>query len=511
VGNIFLVDYKKIADIWGENMLSNLVTKKHGKALGKMFLLYLFLLMAFPAQAHAPADVSLNYDSASQILNATITHTVTDPASHYVKRVDVTKNDIALFREDYASQPKSSKFTYSFKVNATSGDELMARATCSIAGSTVGNLKVLKDTKLEVQSASSLPLNMITLPQGFSIEVFAQNLSYPRSMTISPDGTIFVGTRLPFEQIDSGNLTPVYAIKDVNGNSLTDEKEIKIVDLLKNPNGIAFHEGSLFVAEIDRILRYDEIENKLNSPPEPKIVSTLPYYILHGWRYIAFGPDGKLYVAMGANCNVCTPEDELNATIMRMNPDGTEKEVFARGVRNSVGMDWDPRTNELWFTDNGRDLLGNDVPSDELNHASVANLDFGFPSCHSGSIPDPELGSNQTYQCFEKVPPAWALGPHVAPLGMRFYMGKMFPPDYQNRIFIAEHGSWNRDTPIGYRIVTIKVENNTAVDHEIFAQGWLQGGKAWGRPVDVQPLPDGSLLVSDDLSGIIYRITYSTA
>ena len=224
------------------------------------------------------------------------------------------------------------------------------------------------------------------------------------------------------------------------------------------------------------------------------VVANLPYYVMHGWRYIAFGPDGKLYVAVGANCNVCEHKDDLNATIIRMNPDGSEREIYARGVRNSVGMDWSPE-GDLWFTDNGRDMLGNDIPSDELNHAPVKDLDFGFPVCHSGSIPDPELGSNESYQCNEKMPPAWALGPHVAPLGMRFYQGSMFPAEYQNKVFIAEHGSWNRDMPIGYRLVTVNVENNTAVDQEVFAEGWLQEGKAWGRPVDLQPLPDGSLLV----------------
>lgn len=207
-------------------------------------------------------------------------------------------------------------------------------------------------------------------------------------------------------------------------------------------------------------------------------------------------------------CNVCEPVDELNGTILRMNADGSDREVYAKGVRNSVGMDWSA-SGEMWFTDNGRDMLGNDVPSDELNHAPVAGLDFGFPSCHSGSIPDPELGSNQNYSCHEKMPPAWALGPHVASLGMRFYQGDMFPAEFDSQIFIAEHGSWNRDEPIGYRLVAVKVENSTAIGHQIFASGWLQEGEAWGRPVDVEPLQDGSLLVSDDEAGVIYRITYS--
>jgi glucose/arabinose dehydrogenase len=487
---------------------------KHKNLLGyrrtAAILIFLLLLafLAIPVQAHPPADVSLSFDQENQTLNVTIMHKVSTPSSHYVARVDLTKNGQIVHSFDYTSQPTSTQFTYSYAMNASGGDVLKATATCSIAGSKTGVLTIPKNSKLVVQSSANLPLDKIVLPDGFHIEAFAQNLSYPRSMTLGKNGTIFVGTRLPFESLDSGNTTPVYAISDLNGNGLAEKDEIKVVDMLKNPNGVAFHNGSLYVAEIDRIVRYDDIEAKLDSPPKPVVVATLPYYIMHGWRYIAFGPDAKLYVAVGANCNVCEHKDELNATIIRMNPDGSEREVYAKGVRNSVGMDWSPK-GDLWFTDNGRDMLGNDVPSDELNHAPVSGLDFGFPSCHSGSIPDPELGSNESYSCNEKMPPAWALGPHVAPLGMRFYEGSMFPAEYQNRIFIAEHGSWNRDMPIGYRLATVKVENDTAVGHEIFAEGWLQNGTAWGRPVDVQPLPDGSLLVSDDLTGAIYRITYS--
>jgi len=473
-----------------------------------LIFLLLLVFLAVPVQAHPPSDVTLSYDQGNQMLNVTITHKVSAPSSHYVARVELAKNGQIANSYDYISQPTSSQFTYSYAMNASEGDVLKATATCSIAGSKSGELMIPGNSNLVVQSSTNLPLDKIVLPEGFRIEVFAQDLSYPRSMTLGKEGTIFVGTRLPFESLDSGNTTPVYAISDRNGNGLAEKDEIKVVDMLKNPNGVAFYDGSLYVSEIDRIVRYDDIEAKLDSPPKPVVVATLPYYIMHGWRYIAFGPDAKLYVAVGADCNVCEHEDELNATIIRMNPDGSEREVYAKGVRNSVGMDWSP-SGDLWFTDNGRDLLGNDVPSDELNHAPLSGLDFGFPSCHSGSIPDPQLGSNESYSCNRKMPPAWALGPHVAPLGMRFYEGGMFPAEYQNQIFIAEHGSWNRDMPIGYRLAAVKVENDTAVGHEIFAQGWLQNGEAWGRPVDVQPLADGSLLVSDDLTGTIYRITYS--
>jgi glucose/arabinose dehydrogenase len=489
-----------------------MITKVQLSIIRKSALVLIILstlaLVSITAQAHAPADVSLIYDQENQTLNVSITHTVSNPSTHYVAKVEISKNDQVVLGNNYTTQPTASKFTYSYPLDALAGDVLKAKVTCSIAGSRTGEVTVPVATKLVIQSSSSLPLDKIILPKGFQIHIFAHNLTYPRSLTIGEKGTIFVGTVLPFESIDSGNTTPVYAIRDSNENGIAEEDEISIVDMLKNPNGVAFHKGSLFVAEIDRILRYDNIESRLDKPPKPTVIAALPFYIMHGWRYIAFGPDDKLYVAVGANCNICEHNDELNATIIRMDPDGRNREVFGKGVRNSVGMDWS-QNGDLWFTDNGRDMLGNDVPSDELNHAPVPGLDFGFPSCHSGSIPDPEFGSNESYSCNEKMPPAWALGPHVAPLGMRFYNGSMFPKDFINRIFIAEHGSWNRDTPIGYRLVTIKLENNTAVGHEIFAEGWLQNGKAWGRPVDLQPIADGSLLVSDDLTGVVYRITYS--
>ena len=489
-------------------MFKNMGLSTCRRVIGIMIFLFLLVLLSIPTQAHSPSDTSLYFDQENNTLDVIITHTVSAPSSHYVARVDVTKNDQTILSKDYTSQPSSSKFTYSYPVNASAGDVLKAKATCSIAGSRTGELTVAETTMQVAQLSVNLPLDKIALPNAFNIQIYAQNLSYPRSLALGENGTLFVGTRLPFESIESGNTTPVYAIQDLNGNGFAEENEIKVVDMLRNPNGVAYLDGDLYVAEIDRIVRYDEIEANLDNPAKPVVVANLPYYVMHGWRYIAFGPDGKLYVAVGANCNVCEHKDDLNATIIRMNPDGSEREIYARGVRNSVGMDWSPE-GDLWFTDNGRDMLGNDIPSDELNHAPVRDLDFGFPVCHSGSIPDPDLGSNESYQCNEKMPPAWALGPHVAPLGMRFYQGSMFPAGYQNIVFIAEHGSWNRDMPIGYRLVTVKVENNTAVDHEVFAEGWLQEGKAWGRPVDLQPLPDGSLLVSDDQANVIYRITYA--
>ncbi|MDD4651532.1 MAG: PQQ-dependent sugar dehydrogenase [Methanothrix sp.] len=474
-------------------------------------------MMILPVMAHPPSLVSLAYDSQNQSLKVTTTHQVSDPTSHYVFRIEVLKNGEKVITKEYTSQPTPSTFSYDYPLNASKGDILKATAYCVIAGSKSSEITV-GETKLSVQQAgaanatnakASLPLDKILLPPGFKIEIYADNLTFARSMTLSPNGTLFVGTRRPFETLDAPNGSDLYAIVDKNNNNHAEASEISVIAKgLNNPNGVAFKDGSLYVALINLIIRFDDIESQLDRPKEPVTIKELPQYLMHGWRYIGFGPDGKLYVAMGANCNVCQHDDEINATIACMNPDGSEMETFARGVRNSVGFDWDPATGELWFTDNGRDLLGNDVPSDELNHAPAKGLNFGFPTCHSGSIPDPDLGSDKNYTCNTMVPPAWMLGPHVAPLGMRFYTGMQFPEKYRGQIFVAEHGSWNRDTPIGYRLVTVRLQNNTAVGHEVFAEGWLQNGTAWGRPVDVQTLKDGSMLVSDDMNGVIYRISY---
>jgi glucose/arabinose dehydrogenase len=256
-----------------------------------------------------------------------------------------------------------------------------------------------------------------------------------------------------------------------------------------------------------RIVRYDDIERRLNNPPAPVVVRDgFMESGNHQWRYIAFGPDGKLYMAVGAPCNVCTTEDPYG-TIVRMNPDGSQFEIYARGVRNSVGLTFHPENGQLWFTDNGRDLMGDNIPADELNHASEAGQHFGFPACHQGEIVDPEFG--RPGACDASRRPAVKLGPHVAALGLRFYTGDMFPEEYKNELFIAQHGSWNRRNPLGYRIGLVHVhEGSAASGQRIFAEGWLQGRQAWGRPVDLLQLPDGSLLVSDDLQGNIYRITY---
>jgi glucose/arabinose dehydrogenase len=341
-------------------------------------------------------------------------------------------------------------------------------------------------------------LDKISLPPGFSISVFAE-LPNARSMCWGTNGTLFVGNR------DGEN---VYAVVDNNKDGVADNV-YTIGSGLHSPNGVAFRNGSLYVAEISRIIRFDDIESKLPNPPVPIVVNDkFPDKSHHGWKYIAFGPDDKLYVPVGAPCNVCEEKDSIFASITRMNPDGSNFEIFAKGIRNSVGFDWNPQTKEMWFTDNGRDELGDDKPFCELNFAPVKGLHFGFPYCHEGDILDPEFGTGKN--CADYTPPARKLGPHVAPLGMHFYTGSSFPAEYKNQIFIAEHGSWNRSKPIGYEVSIAKLEGNKVVDYVPFATGWLQkDGTVLGRPVDIKIAEDGAMLVSDDYKGAIYRIVYA--
>ena len=346
--------------------------------------------------------------------------------------------------------------------------------------------------------ASDSTEGLIFLPPGFSISTYAENVPDARSMTISPGNILFVGS------MEAGR---VYAVIDRDKDFKADEV-ITIAKGLTMPNGVALHDGDLYVAEVHRIIKYKDIENHLHNPGEPEVVfDSLPREKWHGWKFIRFGPDDKLYVPIGAPCNVCEPKDPSFATITRMNADGSGFEIYARGVRNSVGFDWQPGTNELWFTDNGRDMMGDNLPPDELNHAPHAGMHFGFPYLHGKNVYDPEYGSRADNIIFTK--PACELGPHVAALGMRFYTGKMFPAEYTNQIFIAEHGSWNRTEPIGYRVSLVKLHNSTSIGYEIFAQGWLQPNSILGRPVDIEIMPDGSLLISDDYSGKIYRVTYN--
>lgn len=341
-------------------------------------------------------------------------------------------------------------------------------------------------------------LSKIELPPGFKINIYAADVPDARSLCLGAGGTLFVGTR------EEGK---VYAVLNKNKDNVAD-RIIVLAEGLNMPNGVGFLNGALYVAEISRVIRYDNIEKNLDNPPSPVVVSdNFPDDYMHGWKFIRFGPDGLLYVPVGMPCNVCERKDKRYGTIMRMKPDGSNLEIYAFGIRNTVGFDWNPLTSELWFTDNGRDWMGDDLPPDELNFAPHKGMNFGFPYCQAGDIPDPEFGKK--HKCNEFTPPAMKLGPHVAALGMRFYTGNMFPQNYKNQIFIAEHGSWNRSIPLGYRVTLVALQKNKAVKYEIFAEGWLQGERAWGRPVDVQVMPDGALLVSDDKVGAIYRISYS--
>jgi glucose/arabinose dehydrogenase len=343
--------------------------------------------------------------------------------------------------------------------------------------------------------ADPLPLERITLPPGFRIDVLAA-APQARSLALGAHGTLFVGSRR------GGEVRAVSLAPDPGGGWRAERVRVIARDL-RSPNGVAFRDGALYVAEVNRILRFDDIERRLDAPPAPVVITDrLPTESHHGWKFIRFGPDGRLYVPIGAPCNIC--EREGYALIGRMPPDGSRFEVFARGVRNTVGFDWDPATHELWFTDNGRDWLGDDAPADELNHAPRAGMHFGFPYCHQGDLPDPKYGR----PCAGFTPPARKLGAHVAALGMRFYTGAMFPPEYRGQIFIAEHGSWNRSSKVGYRVSLARLEGSRVVAYQPFAQGWLRDESAWGRPVDLELLPDGSLALSDDLAGVVYRISY---
>jgi len=357
---------------------------------------------------------------------------------------------------------------------------------------------------IDISNASAeVYLEKIRLPDNFSIELWAAEVPNARSMAISEDGIVFVGNR----QEDK-----VYALVDENQDGKADKKYILASDL-RMPNGVAYRNGDLYVAEVNRILKFKDIKNNLSSPSYEVIYDQYPTEGHHGWKFISFGPDGKLYVPVGAPCNICESEDEIFASITRIDVDSPnpKPEVFAHGVRNSVGFDWNPRTGNLWFTDNGRDMMGDDIPDCELNVAKTAGEHFGYPYWHAGTVKDPEFGSKGKEQSFYTAPAA-KLGAHTAPLGMRFYQGDMFPESYKNQIIVAKHGSWNRSEKSGYLLAVEKLDsNNKVIGEEIFASGWLDEAsqEVWGRPVDVQELPDGSLLISDDMAGVIYRVTYN--
>lgn len=343
-----------------------------------------------------------------------------------------------------------------------------------------------------------LPLSSIKLPEGYQITVYADDVENARSMALSPSGTLFVGTR------SKGD---VYALRDTNGDNVIDQKHILLTGG-NMPNGVAYKDGDLYVAEVNRILKFEDIERKLDAPGEPIVIyDKYPEEKHHGWKFISFGPDGKLYVPVGAPCNICESEEDIYNSITRIDPDGSNMEVVQYGVRNTVGFTWHPN-GDLWFTDNGRDMMGDDIPACELNRATKDRMHFGYPYCHQGDLLDPDFGKNKS--CDDYIAPVQQLGPHTAPLGVEFSSLDQFDGDYSGNVFIAEHGSWNRSEKIGYRISLVSLDDKmNSTDYSIFASGWLDEEKdeVWGRPVDIEWMPDGSMLVSDDFADVIYRIS----
>ena len=335
------------------------------------------------------------------------------------------------------------------------------------------------------------------LPVGFSISVFSDQVPNARSLAVSPSGVVYVG---------SNKAGKVYALVSSKQDGVVD-KVVVVAEGLQQPN-VAWHDGALYIGEIARVLRFDDIDRNFDSKPAYRVIKAdLPKDTHHGAKAIRFGPDGKLYIPIGAPCNVCNKEDQVYSKIYRMDTDGAHFEEFARGIRNSVGLAWHPVTRQMWFTDNGRDLLGDNLPSDKLNLAPAAGLHFGFPYCAGGVMPDPEFAAGR--RCEEFAAPMAKLGPHVAALGLNFNAGTMFPAAYRNQLFIAEHGSWNRSQKSGYRVALVTLADNKVASDTVFIDGFLQDGVVVGRPVDIAFLADGSMLVSDDFRGRVYRITYT--
>lgn len=347
-------------------------------------------------------------------------------------------------------------------------------------------------------AAAADSLAGLKLPKGFRIAVYADKVDTARSMTVSDSGIVYVGSR---------KAGKIYALVDENKDGVA-EKVVTVAEGLQNPIGVTMLNGALYVAEIARIIRFDGIDKTYAAKPAYKVVKNdLPKDTWHGEKFIKAGPDGKIYVPVGAPCNTCDKEGEVYAKLWRMNPDGSGWEEYARGIRNTVGFAWHPQTKDLWFTDNGPDEMGDNTPSCELNVAPKAGLHFGFPYCHGGVFPDPKFGKANS--CEQYVAPVAQLGPHVAPLGLAFYTGTQFPQAYRNQVFIAEHGSWNRENKIGYQISLVTLYGNKAVSKTTFIEGFLQRDeKVIGRPVDLAVMADGALLISDDYAGKVYRVTY---
>lgn len=351
-------------------------------------------------------------------------------------------------------------------------------------------------TLSSVSAMAAPPLERLSLPAGFHVALYAGDVPNAREIALGRNGTVFVG---------SAGAGRVYALTDSTGSGHADKVRV-IASGLQLPMGVAFHDGDLYISAVSRILVLRDIEHHLDDPPAPQVITDrYPAETHHGGKFIAFGPDGMLYVPIGAPCNICEPGPD-HGKLTRIRPDGSGMRDVAHGIRNTVGFDWQPGTGRLWFTDNGRDLMGDDLPSDELNEITRAGEHFGYPYCHQGDTPDPEFGKG--HACSDYTPPVLKLGAHVASLGMRFYEGTQFPASYRGAIIIAEHGSWNRTRKSGYRVMVVRLKGSKVVSYQPLIEGFEQDERAWGRPVDVQPLPDGSLLVSDDLAGAIYRVTW---
>ena len=371
-------------------------------------------------------------------------------------------------------------------------------AACNSA--TESNSKEVDSVAVSDTEKEPVYLDKIKLPDGYQVDLYADGVENARSLALSPNGTLFVGTR------SKGS---VYALVDTNGDMKGDKQYILDTGL-NMPNGVAFKDGDLYVAEVNRILKYSDIESKLGNPGEPEVIyDEYPTEKHHGWKYIAFGPDDKLYVPVGAPCNICESEDEIFNTITRINPDGTGMEIVQKGVRNTVGFTWHPETGNLWFTDNGRDYFGEDKPGCELNHATSDGMHFGYPYCHQGDMLDDEFGKGKS--CDDYAKPAQTLAAHVAPLGCEFVYGERLGGTLGGNMLIAEHGSWNRKTKSGYKITMVELDAaGNATGYKPFATGWMndETQEVWGRPVDLEFMSDGSMLVSDDAADAIYRISY---
>ena len=363
-------------------------------------------------------------------------------------------------------------------------------------GRPAGNISLAPVTPPPLAAAADkVPVDKLKVPKGFKIEVYASGIPNARSLRLGDKGTVFVSNR---------TLDKIYAIVDKGG-----KREVKVLfkDLYR-PNGIALHNGTLYIAELSQISKVDNIEDNLDNPPKPTVIyNDLPKDEPHGWKYLTVGPDNKLYFNIGAPCNICMPPD-THAQIRRINLDGSGVEVVARGVRQIVGMDWHPTLKQLYFTENARDWLSEELPNDKLNRLAQPGKDnFGYPYCHQGNVPDPEFGWG--HSCDEFTKPVALLGPHSAPLGIKFYTGNAFPAEYRSQAFIARHGSWNKSKKIGGDILVAKLNKDGSLKSlDPFLTGFIQDNNYVGRPVDLLVMKDGSLLISDDYAGAIYRVSY---